>query len=58
MELQINITEEGIELDNGSQYMIISIEDLKKIQQKLNEKTHADRVEENLKKDWNFLGGL
>lgn len=58
MELEIKMTEDGIELDNGSQFMKLSFEELKKIMNLYTDKVHSDRVVENLKKRWDFLGGL
>ena len=58
MEIQVKVNENEIEIDNGAQYITLTMEDFKKVQAAVNEKKYADKTEENLKKNWNFLGGL
>lgn len=58
MELQIKVTENGVELDNGSQYIQLDMKQAKKVIEVIRKKLHSDKTEANLKKNWNFLGGL
>lgn len=60
MEIQIDLNKnnETIELDNGHQYISLSIKDAQKLQSRLNEILHDLKLDKNLEKDWNYLGGL
>jgi hypothetical protein len=58
VEIDVKINDDEIVIDNGVQYITLTMDDFKKVQQAVDEKRHADRTEENLKKNWNFLGGL
>ena len=64
MEVDIKYDKKAkvVELDNGHQYITIQVEDLKQVKDALDNilrnEVKRDHIEENLKKDWNFLGGL
>lgn len=58
MDFEITLTEETVEIDNGYQYLSVSLEDLPSLINKLQDKLTIKRNEENLQKNWNFLGGL
>ena len=56
--IQVNLENDSIELDDGRQYMSIPLEDARKLIKKMEEKIQVAITEKNLKKDWNYLGGL
>jgi len=57
MTFEVTRKDNSIELDNGVQYISLSIEDAEKLIAQIKSKL-VTPVEENLKKDWNYLGGL
>lgn len=58
MDLQVKLFNELITLDNGVQYMELTPEEARIVIRKIEDILYAQQVEENLEKDWNYLGGL
>jgi hypothetical protein len=58
MDLQVTLNNETIELDNGHQYLTITVEEAQKLVCDLQEKIYIKNCEKNQEIDSNFNGGL
>ena len=58
MDIQVVIKNNRVEIDNGYQLLELDLNQAKLLKSKLEEELRNTRIDESLKKDWNFFGGL
>jgi hypothetical protein len=58
VDFQVNVENGSITIDNGYYYLELELDQAKDLLKKLEKELYTNRIQESVKKDWKYFGGL